>query len=120
MPVIHRISDITLEPRRGPDPGLCVRFKMSHVPDSDWIDLFKSHTAASIFGVSNVIIRDGDVSIEVARPSSLAELALAMDCFIECANLRLRSFGRPGTQHKFRGSSRASIPADRFRPYRFS
>ena len=120
MPVIHRISDLTLESRGGLDPRLCVRFKMSHVPDSDWIDLFKSHAAASVFGASKVFINDGDVSIEVARPSSPAELATAMDCFIECANLRLRSFGVPGTQHKFQGSSRARISEDRFRPYRFS
>ena len=34
--------------RGRPDPRLCVRFKMSHVPDVDWIDLFKAHAATSV------------------------------------------------------------------------
>jgi hypothetical protein len=120
MPTIHRISDLTLERRGGPDPRLYVRFKMSEPPDKSWIDLFKAHAASSVFGATNMIIVDSDVSVEVARPSSTAELATAMDCFIECANLGLRSFGGPASQQKFQDSSRARIVADRARPYRFS
>ena len=92
MPTIHRTSGITLERRGGLAARLCVRFKMSHPPDGTWIDLFKAHAAASVFGASNVIVHEDDVSVDVARPSSAAELATAMDCFIECANLGLRSF----------------------------
>ena len=92
MPTIHRTSDVTLERRGGLDARLCVRFKLSHPPDGTWIDRFEAHAAASVYGASNAIIHETDVSIHVARPSSTAELATAMDCFIECANLGLRSF----------------------------
>jgi hypothetical protein len=92
MPTIHRISDLTIERRGGSDPRLYVRFKINQPPDRAWIDLFKAHAASSVYGATNVIIFDGDVSVEVSRPSSAAELATAVDCFIECANLRLRSF----------------------------
>ena len=120
MPTIHRTSDVTLERRGGLDARLCVRFKMSHPPDGTWIDLFQAHAAASIYSASNAIIHDTDVSIEVARPGSAAELATAMDCFIECANLGLRSFGGKAPQHKFQDSRRARTSVDRSRPYRFS
>ena len=118
MPAIHRISDVTLERRGGSDPRLCVRFKISHLPDGAWIDLFKSHATASVFGVSSVTIHEGDVCVDVARPSSAAELATAMDCFIECANLKLRALGGQAPRHKSRGSAWPS--GDRSRPYRFS
>lgn len=122
MPAIRRISNLTLEHRGGLDPRVCVRFKMNQLPDSTWIDLFKAHSAASVFGVTNMIIVESGVSVEVARPSSAAELATAMDCFIECANLRLRSFPgqahpqpRPGPAFRPRGGLLGDA-----RPYRFS
>ncbi len=118
MPAIRRISDVTIERQGASDPRLRVRFKISHLPDDAWIDLFRSHATASAFGVSSVIIHEGEVSVDIARPSSAAELATAMDCFIECANLKLRALGGQAPRHKSRGSAWPS--GDRSRPYRFS
>ena len=45
--------------------------------------------------------------LELAKPKSLAELSTALDCFIECANLGLRSWGSPaGITDEARGRVR--------------
>ncbi len=104
MPAIHRIGEPAFEGRDGLDNRVWVRFKLNLPPDGTWIDHFKAHAASSVVGTANAVFRGSDVSIEVAKPNSLAELATALDCFIECANLRLQSWGlverRPTTPRR--------------------
>ncbi len=54
---------------------------------------FKGHAASSVLRAENAVFRGHDVTLELARPKNLAELSTALDCFIECANLGLRSWG---------------------------
>lgn len=90
MPVIRRISEPTLARR---DDRAYVRFALNHAPDDAWIRLFKAHAATSVLGAANAVFNGTRVSLDVTRPGVAAELTTALDCFIECANLRLRSFG---------------------------
>ncbi len=41
----------------------------------------------------NAVFKGNDVTLELVRPKTRAELTTALDCFIECANLGLRSWG---------------------------
>ncbi len=92
MVAILRVSPPTVE-RRGSDNRVRVRFKLNRPPDAAWIDLFKAHATSSALRATNPVVNAGDVYLEVGKPSGDAEIATALDCFIECANLRLRSFG---------------------------
>lgn len=93
MPAIQRISEPTFARLGLLDSRVCVRFKLNREPDGKWIGLFKAHAASGVLAAANAVFGGSEVSIEVAKPSSVAELATALDCFIECANLGLRSFG---------------------------
>ena len=93
MQLIQRVSEPSFERRGAPDNRVRVRFKLNRQPDETWIGLFKAHAASSALGAANAVVNGTDVSIEVATPRNASELATALDCFIECANLRLRSWG---------------------------
>jgi len=73
MPIM-RVSDPTFEEKRS-DNRVFVRFRVNRAPDQSWIATFKGHASSSVLRVAN------------------AELTTALDCFIECANLGLRSWG---------------------------
>ncbi|HKB24902.1 MAG TPA: hypothetical protein VKG64_07580 [Methylomirabilota bacterium] len=114
MPAIRRISELTVERR---DHRLCVRFKLNVSPDRNWIGLFKAHAASSVLGAANVIFDETDAFVEVGRPSSPAELATALDCFIECANLRLRTFAGHAPEDRPLAAALSRIAAARMRPH---
>jgi hypothetical protein len=100
--LIMRVSEPTFEERRENRVG--IRFRVNEQPDPTWIHTFKSHAASSALRAANVAFRGHDVTLELFRPRSLAELTTALDCFIECANLGLRSWG--GAQ---RGASSSTL-----------
>ena len=104
MDAIRRIGQPTFERSGGRDERVSVRFKLNREPDVTWMDLFKSHAASSALGGANAVFRGSEVYIDVAKPTGVPELATAVDCFIECANLKLRSF--PG-----RAPERRSTPS---------
>jgi len=110
MPAIQRISEPTSARLGLLDNRVCVRFKLNHKPDGTWIGLFKAHAASSVLAAANAVFSGSEVSIEVAKPSSKAELATALDCFIECANLGLRSFGGRVSERKPRVFRRPGLP----------
>jgi len=120
MLTIHRISDLTLERRGGPDARVCIHFKLSQPPDKAWISLFKAHAASSVLGAENAIFNDTVVYIEVVRARTQPELATALDCFIECANLRLRSLPGPAPLDRLAPAPapwlQPRLAAGRFRP----
>ena len=90
--LIKRVSDPTFDERR-PDNRVVVRFQVNQQPDQPWIQTFKGHAASSVLRAANAVFRGYDVTLELTRPKNLAELSTALDCFIECANLGLRSWG---------------------------
>ena len=110
MPAILRISEPTCARRGVLDKRVCVRFKLNHKPDGTWIGLFKAHAASSVLAAANAVFTGSEISIEVAKPSSEAELATALDCFIECANLGLRSFGGRVPERRSRVFRRPGLP----------
>ena len=91
MPIM-RISDPTFEEKRSND-RVFVRFRVNRAPDQTWINTFKGHASTSVLRAANAIFNGNDVTLELVRPKSRAELTTALDCFIECANLGLRSWG---------------------------
>jgi hypothetical protein len=99
--LIMRISEPTFEDRR-PDNRVFVRFRVNRQPDHSWVTSFKGHAASSILKATNAVFSGNDVTLELARPKRPAELTTALDCFIECANLGLRSWG---------GGERSSAPS---------
>ena len=90
--LIKRVSDPTFDEPR-PDNRIVVRFEVNQLPDQTWIQTFKAHAASSVLRAANAVFRGHDVTLELTRPKSVAELSTALDCFIECANLGLRSWG---------------------------
>ncbi len=92
MPIM-RISDPTFEGKRASDNRVFVRFRVNRVPDQAWINTFKGHASTSALRAANASFNGTDVTLELVRPKSRAELTTALDCFIECANLGLRSWG---------------------------
>jgi hypothetical protein len=90
--LIMRVSDPTFDERR-PDNRVFVRFQVNQQPDQTWIQTFKGHAASSVLRAANAVFRGHDVTLEFTRPKSLPELSTVLDCFIECANLGLRSCG---------------------------
>jgi hypothetical protein len=90
--LIMRVSDPTLEERRS-DNRVFVRFRVNTQPDQTWIQTFKGHAASSVLRAANAVFKGHDVTLELTSPKNPAELSTAMDCFIECANLGLRSWG---------------------------
>jgi len=92
MPIM-RISDPTFEGKRSSDNRVVVRFRVNRAPDQRWINTFKGHASSSVLRAANAIFNGNDVTLELVRPKSRAELTTALDCFIECANLGLRSWG---------------------------
>jgi len=66
---------------------------VNRAPDQSWINTFKGHASSSVLRAANAIVNGNDVTLELVRPKSRAELTTALDCFIECANLGLRSWG---------------------------
>jgi D-alanyl-D-alanine dipeptidase len=90
--LIKRVSDPTFDERR-PDNRVVVRFQVNQQPDQTWIQTFKGHAASSVLRAANAVFRGYDVTLELTKPKNLAELSTALDCFIECANLGLRSWG---------------------------
>jgi hypothetical protein len=91
MPIM-RISDPTFEEKRSND-RVFVRFRVNRAPDQTWINTFKGHASSSVLRAANAVFNGNDVTLELVRPKSRAELTTALDCFIECANLGLRSWG---------------------------
>ena len=91
MPIM-RISDPTFEEKRSRD-RVFVRFRVNRAPDQTWINTFKGHASTSVLRAANAVFNGNDVTLELVRPKSRAELTTALDCFIECANLGLRSWG---------------------------
>jgi hypothetical protein len=91
MPIM-RISDPTFEEKRSND-RVFVRFRVNRAPDQTWINTFKGHASSSVLRAANAVFNGNDVTLELVRPRSRAELTTALDCFIECANLGLRSWG---------------------------
>ena len=91
MPII-RVSDPTFEEKRS-DNRVFVRFRVNRAPDQSWIATFKGHASSSVLRVANAVFTGNDVTLEIVKPKSRAELTTALDCFIECANLGLRSWG---------------------------
>jgi hypothetical protein len=91
MPIM-RISDPTFEEKRSSD-RVFVRFRVNRAPDQTWINTFKGHASTSVLHAANAVFNGNDVTLELVRPKSRAELTTALDCFIECANLGLRSWG---------------------------
>ena len=91
MPIM-RVSDPTFEEKRS-DNRVFVRFRVNRAPDQSWIATFKGHASSSVLRAANAIVNGNDVTLELVRPKSRAELTTALDCFIECANLGLRSWG---------------------------
>jgi hypothetical protein len=87
-----RISDPTFEEKRASD-RVFVRFRVNRAPDQTWINTFKGHASTSVLRAANAVFNGNDVTLELVRPKSRAELTTALDCFIECANLGLRSWG---------------------------
>ena len=90
--LIMRVSEPTFEDRRQ-DNRVYVRFRVNEQPDHIWIQTFKGHAASSVLRAANAVFHGSDVTLELAKPKSQAELTTALDCFIECANLGLRSWG---------------------------
>ena len=91
MPIM-RVSDPTYEEKRS-DSRVFVRFRVSRAPDQSWISTFKGHATSSVLRAAHAVFNGNDVTLELVRPKSRAELTTALDCFIECANLGLRSWG---------------------------
>lgn len=92
MPIM-RISDPTFEEKRSSDHRVFVRFRVNRAPDQSWIATFKGHASSSVLRAADATFNGNDVTLELVRPKSRAELTTALDCFIECANLGLRSWG---------------------------
>jgi hypothetical protein len=90
--LIMRVSEPTFEEKRS-DNRVFVRFRVNRSPDQTWISTFKDHASSSVLRAANAIFNGNDVTLELVRPKSRAELTTALDCFIECANLGLRSWG---------------------------
>ena len=91
MPIM-RLSDPTFEEKHSSD-RVFVRFRVNRAPDQTWINTFKGHASTSVLRAVNAVFNGNDVTLELVRPKSRAELTTALDCFIECANLGLRSWG---------------------------
>jgi hypothetical protein len=91
MPIM-RISDPSFEEKRSGN-RVFVRFRVNRAPDQTWITTFKGHASSSVLRAANAVFNGNDVTLELVRPKSRAELTTALDCFIECANLGLRSWG---------------------------
>ena len=91
MPIM-RISDPTFEEKRSSD-RVFVRSRVNRAPDQTWINTFKGHASTSVLRAANAVFNGNDITLELVRPKSHAELTTALDCFIECANLGLRSWG---------------------------
>jgi hypothetical protein len=95
MPIM-RVSDPTFEEKEKRSDGrVCVRFRVNRAPGQAWIAMFKGHASSSVLRAANAAFNGADVALELVKPKSRAELTTALDCFIECANLGLRSWGSP-------------------------
>jgi len=93
MPIM-RVSEPTFEEKeKRSENRVFVRFRVNRAPDSTWISTFKGHASSSVLRAANAVFNGNDVTLELVRPKSRAELTTALDCFIECANLGLRSWG---------------------------
>jgi hypothetical protein len=93
MPIM-RVSDPTFEEKeKRSDSRVFVRFRINRAPDQTWIATFKGHASSSVLRAANAMFNGTDVTLELVKPKSRAELTTALDCFIECANLGLRSWG---------------------------
>ena len=107
--LIQRIGEPAFDERRS-DHRVVVRFRVNRQPDQAWITSFKGHAASSALGATSAVFNGNDAAVELKTPKSMAELSTALDCFIECANLGLRSWGT------FNGTPRTmSAPPRSFR-----
>ncbi len=114
--LIKRIGEPAIDERRS-DNRVIVRFRVNRQPDEAWIRSFKGHAASSALGATSAAFNGNDAAVELARPKSGAELSTALDCFIECANLGLRSWGTfdgtpkalPASPRSFRGKVRDGV-----------
>ena len=93
MPIM-RVSEPTFEEKdKRSDHRVFVRFRVNRAPDPTWINTFKGHASSSVLRAANAVFNGNDVTLELVKPKSRAELTTALDCFIECANLGLRTWG---------------------------
>jgi hypothetical protein len=105
MPIM-RVSDPTYDERKSGN-RIFVRFRVNRQPDQSWIETFKGHAASSVLRAAHTVFGGTEATLELVKPKSLAELTTALDCFIECANLGLRSWGSPArSQEETRGHAR--------------
>ena len=72
MPIV-RISDPTFEEKRSND-RVFVRFRVNRAPDQTWINTFKGHASTSVLRAANAVFNGNDVTLELVRPKSRAEL----------------------------------------------
>lgn len=93
MRTIQRVSEPTFHRSDGPDGHVWVRFRLNREPEPAWFDLFQRHAASSAVTPTQGVLDGRNVALEITRRLSPTELATALDCFIECANLKLRSWG---------------------------
>ena len=91
MPIM-RVSEPTYDERKAGN-RVFVRFRVNRQPDESWIETFRGHAASSVLRAAHAVFKGNDAMLELARSKRLAELSTALDCFIECANLGLRSWG---------------------------
>jgi len=92
MPIM-RISDPTFEEKRSHDNRVFVRFRVNEHPTRAGSTHSRATRARASFARPTPSFTGNDVTLELVRPKSRAELTTALDCFIECANLGLRSWG---------------------------
>src|SRR5258705_2721756 len=104
MPII-RVSSPTFDERKSGN-RVFVRFRVNRQPDQSWIETFKGHAASSVLRAAQAVFKGTEATLELAKPTSLAELSTALDCFIECANLGLRSWGPARSPEEARGRGR--------------
>jgi hypothetical protein len=105
MPIM-RVSDPTYDERKSGN-RIFVRFGVNRQPDQSWIETFKGHAASSVLRAAHTVFGGTEATLELVKPKSLAELTTALDCFIECANLGLRSWGSPArSPEETRGRAR--------------
>src|SRR5262249_7065434 len=72
MPIM-RVSDPTFEGKRS-DNRVIVRFRVNRAPDQSWIGTFKGHASASVLRAANAVFNGNDVTLDLVRPKTRAEL----------------------------------------------
>jgi hypothetical protein len=93
MPIM-RVSDPTFEGKRSSDNRVFVRFRVNRAPDQSWINTFKGHASSSVLRAANAIFNGNDVTLELVRPKSRAELTTALGLLHRMRKPRAAQLGR--------------------------